>query len=430
MDTFNADTQMRYAASSLYVVEAATGETVFDQNGRMGLAPASTQKIITAATALDVLGKNYSYQTKFGIIESNIGKHLLITATGDPSLGSWRWEETREAVILDQLKAALQKKDINHLASIIINRANWGDETIPDGWIWQDLGNYYGAACQALNWRENQFDLLLKSGPAIGDTVAVVGTQPFQYDYSIVSQARAAARGTGDNSFLYYPSMGGAQGILTGAIPAGQNAFVVAGSMYNPAHQFAKTLLAHLKGIVSFSDTALGFSTEIPAKVDWVYTHSSPNLSKLVFWFLRKSINLYGEALLKTLALEKAGIASTDEGVEWLQQYWQKKGIDPEALHLYDGSGLSPQNRTTAKAQVAVLQYARGRPWFTEYYEAFPSYNGMKIKSGTINRVKSFSGYHQAKDGKTYVFCFLVNNYSGSANAVVRKMFRVLDALK
>ena len=54
----------------------------------------------------------------------------------------------------------------------------------------------------------------------------------------------------------------------------------------------------------------------------------------------------------------------------------------------------------------------------------------MHIKSGTIRGVKGFAGYHTAKNGKTYIFSFLVNNYNGSTNNLVRKMYRVLDLLK
>jgi D-alanyl-D-alanine carboxypeptidase/D-alanyl-D-alanine-endopeptidase (penicillin-binding protein 4) len=41
------------------VINAKTGDVVFDKNSQVGLAPASTQKIITAATAFDLLGKDY-----------------------------------------------------------------------------------------------------------------------------------------------------------------------------------------------------------------------------------------------------------------------------------------------------------------------------------------------------------------------------------
>jgi D-alanyl-D-alanine carboxypeptidase/D-alanyl-D-alanine-endopeptidase (penicillin-binding protein 4) len=97
---------------------------------------------------------------------------------------------------------------------------------------------------------------------------------------------------------------------------------------------------------------------------------------------------------------------------------------------MADGSGLSPLNRITAHAQVTILAYAKRQPWFSGYYNAFPEYNGMKMKSGTISDVKSFCGYQQSKDGNEYIFSFLVNNYNGSASSLVQKMYKVLNELK
>jgi D-alanyl-D-alanine carboxypeptidase/D-alanyl-D-alanine-endopeptidase (penicillin-binding protein 4) len=54
----------------------------------------------------------------------------------------------------------------------------------------------------------------------------------------------------------------------------------------------------------------------------------------------------------------------------------------------------------------------------------------MKMKSGTIRGVKGFCGYHRGKDGREYIFSFLVNNYNGPAGSLVQKMYRVLDILK
>ena len=161
-----------------------------------------------------------------------------------------------------------------------------------------------------------------------------------------------------------------------------------------------------------------------------LYTHYSPTLDSIIYWFNRKSINLYGEALIKTMALEKAGFASTDTGVSILRRFWKQKGLDPEELNMYDGSGLSPLNRVTTHAQVEILKYARSKSWFPAFYEALPEYNGMKMKSGTISDVKGYCGYHKAKDGREYIFSFLINNYSGKTAPVVSKMFKVLDELK
>lgn len=430
MDSFNNDTQLKYAISSLYIIDAATGETVFDQNSNVGLAPASTQKVITAATLLDVAGPSYTYDTKFGIVSTANGKSLYIDPSGDPALGSWRWDETKDAAFLNRLKAALTAKGITKLFSVIINASRWDYETIPDGWIWQDIGNYYGAGSQPLNWRENQFDVVLKSGSNIGDKVTIVKTNPYLYDYTIVSKATAAAKNSGDNSYLYHPSIGSKNGILTGTIPAGQDAFVVSGSIHDPANQFVKTVISHLKNTVTFSTTNWEMVRQPMHNIEWIYTNSSPKMSSLSYWFLRRSINLYGEAFVKALALEKNGKATTDDGIKILKDHWKSRGIDPDELRMYDGSGLSPQNRNTARSQVTVLQYAKKQPWFKEYYEGFPLYNDMKMKSGTINRVKGFTGYQKSKTGREYIFSFLVNNYSGSQFTLVRKMYRVLDNLK
>jgi D-alanyl-D-alanine carboxypeptidase/D-alanyl-D-alanine-endopeptidase (penicillin-binding protein 4) len=99
-------------------------------------------------------------------------------------------------------------------------------------------------------------------------------------------------------------------------------------------------------------------------------------------------------------------------------------------LNIYDGSGLSPLNRVTTHAQVEILKYAKTKDWFPYFLQALPEYNGMTMKSGTISDVKGFCGYHKAKDGKEYIFSFLVNNYSGKTSPLVQKMFKVLDELK
>src|SRR5215207_4351779 len=64
--TFEKDSQLKHAVSSLYVIDAKSGQVVFDKNSPIGLAPASTQKIITSITAFDLLGKEYRYKTEFG----------------------------------------------------------------------------------------------------------------------------------------------------------------------------------------------------------------------------------------------------------------------------------------------------------------------------------------------------------------------------
>jgi D-alanyl-D-alanine carboxypeptidase/D-alanyl-D-alanine-endopeptidase (penicillin-binding protein 4) len=313
----------------------------------------------------------------------------------------------------------------------VIDTTGLSAQETPDGWIWQDIGNYYGAGSAALNWRENQFDLFLQSGDKVDDPVTVTGTMPQLYDYSFLSVARSAARGTGDNAYIYIPARDG-KAVVRGTIPVDERRFRISGALIDPAKQFAFTLadLLRAKSRWAVTPQLLWAGADRLSGEKIFYTKYSPKLDSIVFWFLRKSINLYGEALVKTIALSKKGNASTAGGVELVRDFWKDKGVDENELNLYDGSGLSPLNRVTTHAQVTILRYAKSRDWFGAYYDAMPEYNGMKMKSGTINDVKGYCGYQLSKDGNEYIFSFLVNNYSGKSSAVIQKMYKVLDLLK
>src|SRR6185436_16105207 len=108
---FEKDSQLKHAISSLYVIDANTGQVVFDKNSQIGLAPASTQKIITSVTAFELLGRNYRYQTKF----ASQGNNLLIVPSGDPTFCSWRWKSTSEDSIIKKLLIALDINDIQKI---------------------------------------------------------------------------------------------------------------------------------------------------------------------------------------------------------------------------------------------------------------------------------------------------------------------------
>jgi serine-type D-Ala-D-Ala carboxypeptidase/endopeptidase (penicillin-binding protein 4) len=161
------------------------------------------------------------------------------------------------------------------------------------------------------------------------------------------------------------------------------------------------------------------------------FSHYSPSMDSIIYWLMKRSINLYGEALIKTIGLERSGVGSTDTGVAVVRRYYKEKGIAiPAELKIIDGSGLSPSNRITAESLVKILLYAKKQDWFSYFMQSFPQYNGMALKSGTIKGAKSFAGYHTAKDGREYVVAIIVNNYDATASSIVNKMYKVLDALK
>jgi serine-type D-Ala-D-Ala carboxypeptidase/endopeptidase (penicillin-binding protein 4) len=161
-----------------------------------------------------------------------------------------------------------------------------------------------------------------------------------------------------------------------------------------------------------------------------IYKHQSPSLDSIAYWFLQKSINLYGEALIQSIALKQTGAASTPAGVKALLEFWRTRGIDEGAMHILDGSGLSPLNRVSSKALATALLYARKQPWYPAFYKALPTINGQHMKSGFIEGARSYAGYQHSKDGHDYVFAIIVNNYEGASSAINRKLWTFLDTLK
>ena len=422
--------------ASIYVINSSTGKTVADENIQAGLAPASCQKVIIASTAFELLGHNYTYKTSLGytgnIVNGVLNGDIIIKGSGDPTLGSWRYNQTTEDSIISEFKKAISREGINEIKGNVYADENlWKGEVTPDGWIWQDIGSYYGAGARALNWRENQYDLFLKSGKNIGDPVESVYTNPaFIEGLNLKVVATSAEKESGDNAYIYMP-LNEKYGYVRGTIPVNENLFSISGAMPQPAKQLALTLEAALKKI-PVEKVARDYPV-VQKNYDSshiFYTHNSPPLDSIVYWFLKRSINLYGEALIKTMAYEFTKTGATDSGVNIVKNFWNKKGIDPAAMNIMDGSGLSPANRVTTATLVSVMEYAKKQNWFPSFYNALPEINGIKMKSGSIGGVVSYTGFIKSKKGVDYTFAFIVNNFDGSANEVRKKMWRLLDLLK
>lgn len=434
------DEQCRYASVSLTVLDAKTGEVVYTVNPNMGLAPASTLKTVTSATAFFLLGKDFQYQTQIGYngiigVDGTLNGDIIIKGSGDPTLGSWRWESTKENSVLTALILAIKKAGIKKINGRIIGDDSvFGTQSIPDGWIWQDVGNYYGAGASGLCWRENQFDIKLHTG-AIGTSIGISSTVPAMPYYRFKSELMNAPAGTGDKAYAYLP-VGNHVFYLRGTYATDQSKKSISAALPDPAFDAAYRLADTLRRLgitVSGGPESVATLTAkdlaAPAIKTSLSTITSPQLSKIVYWLNQKSINLYAEQLLKTMAWKAGKTASTANGVAVVQNFWKARGADTDALNIADGSGLSPGDRVTTPAIAHVLQAAKAENWFPDYFASLPVYNDMHMKSGSINNVLAYAGY-QTKNGRELCFSIIVNNYNGTTAGIKQKMFRVLDELK
>ncbi|HEY4324792.1 MAG TPA: D-alanyl-D-alanine carboxypeptidase/D-alanyl-D-alanine-endopeptidase [Mucilaginibacter sp.] len=435
-----ADSQCRYASVSLTVLDAKTGERVFAANPTMGLATASTLKTITSITAFNLLGKDFHYQTQFGYYGSitadgTLNGDVIIKGAGDPTLGSWRYESSREDHVLSLMVNALQKAGIKKINGRVIGDDSiFGTQTIPDGWIWQDVGNYYGAGTSGLCWRENQFDVKLKTGE-INTPISILNETPAVPYLDFKSELLNAPAGTGDNAYAYLP-INGKTIFLRGTYASDQTKKSISLALPDPAYDAAFRLNDTLRRLGILVSDGPESVTSLSAKglrspeiVTNLTTILSPPLSQIVYWLNHKSINLYAEQLIKTIAWKAGKQPTTANGVQVEQDFWKAKGIDPLSINVVDGSGLSPGDRVTTLTLATILQSAKKEAWFADFYESLPTYNNMKMKSGSILNVLTYAGF-QTHNGRELCFSIMVNNYNGSGKGIKEKLFKVLDELK
>ena len=429
VDRLMAEPGMRYAQLGVHVEEAGSGKVLFSHNGRVGLVPASSQKVVTAAAALDLLGKDFRFQTIFahtgspksGIVDGP----LIVIGSGDPTLGSDRFPASREQVVAADLSAALDRSGIRQFKGGIEGRIGAIERaTIPPGWIWEDVGNYYGAGHAALNWHENRFTLWLQPGKNPGDPVSVERTDPSMEGIRFYNELISGPAGSGDNAFLFIRP-GSPDMAIRGSVPCCVGQFRISGAVMDPVAFTLRRLqlIGRASGPVRES-TAKGIDG-----LTVIHTHRSPGLDSIVREFLRESVNLFGEALIHALSDNGTAMATYEDGLARMRRLWKERGIDPEALRMSDGSGLSPGNRVTTEALVKVLQDARQRPWFAVYEQALPVHDGIRMKSGSMTGVRAYAGYVRGSDGKVLVFSVIANNYSGSGAVMARKLRELIASI-
>ena len=134
-----------HSTISYEVVDLKSGEVVASQNPELCATPASVTKIITTATALELLGGDFQFSTYIetnGTIENGIlNGDLIIRGGADPTLGSIH---LGDRAFLDYFVRVIKHKGINQIkGDVIIDPTCLDRCAAPVKWIWEDMGFHY-----------------------------------------------------------------------------------------------------------------------------------------------------------------------------------------------------------------------------------------------------------------------------------------------
>ncbi|MES2731976.1 MAG: D-alanyl-D-alanine carboxypeptidase/D-alanyl-D-alanine-endopeptidase [Bacteroidota bacterium] len=459
LNALQNDSMARHGLVAFSIRSVKTGATIVAINSDKSTAPASTLKLVTTATALAVLGENFTFETsleydgvlKEGVLQGN----LYIRGHGDPTLGCDRFDNYPALPELMKFLATKVKaagiKQIN--GAVVADASLFEENALPSTWIWGDIGNYYGAAAYGLNLNENLYRVVFQPGKTVGSPAKILRTEPAVPGLEFTNLVATGSAASGDQCYIYGAPYQPVQ-YLEGTIPAGVASFPVRGSLPDPpflcAFSLHQQLKTHAIGIrdAPTTDRLLRQQKHWPAgKRTVIYTHQSPPLKAIVERTNFHSINLYAEALLKTIArylapVQNGAIGTTANGTQAVQDYWKKKGLDMNGFWMKDGSGLSPKNTITAGQMTEVLRLTASSAAF---YASIPvvgvsgtvkslakgtkAVNNVRAKSGSMERVKSYAGYFTNQAGELMSYAFFINNYDSQGNRIARQMEDILAAM-
>ncbi len=438
------------ASVGIHLAEAATGKTIFEFNSRQLRIPASVLKMVATATALETLGPDYRFKTEIGytgkVNQSALKGNLVIKGGGDPALGSeYFYSHYSNPPFLNNWAQQLKFAGISEVkGNLILDTSIYDAEKIPDTWIWEDMGNYYGAGTSPLTIYDNLFRITFRSPPLPGEPTTITTIFPNVPGLHIRNEVKSSNENR-DLAYVFGSPLDGKR-IIRGTIPKNRKAFTIKASNPFPekilAADFSESLME--KGI--FISGEMQIETVDPENFHRVYIQESPPLKEIIKKINTESINLFSEHLVKQIAYETEGKGTRKAGLDYIMQFWQNTNPFSGEIQMEDGSGVSPFNLVSPRFMTHLLIYMRnsshnasvfmdslpvageGTLWFFNR-EWFPG-NTLKAKSGSMTRIRCYAGYLKTESGKTVVFSFMFNHFQGEHADVFPPFERLLYSLR
>lgn len=421
------------ASIGVHVVEAETGKPVFEFNAEKLFTPASVLKVVTSAAALEILGPDYRFATRIGYtgkIENSVLKgDLIVWGGGDPSLGSEYFiNHYFNPHFLETWAKYIKAAGIRKVkGNLILNSSIYDREKIPPSWIWEDMGNYYGAGADALTFYDNQVRIRFRSPEKSGEPTKITSVHPVVDGLDFRNEVLSSDINR-DLAYVFGSPLDGTR-VIRGTIPKNRSSFTIKASNPFPGKLLAEELIKHLAQTGVFVSGTTLEKNEKPSGFNLIYETESPSLAEIVKVLNYESVNLIAEHLVKQVGFEKTGLGTRESGLKQIAQFWENAGLNREQLIMEDGSGLSHLNAVSPEFLTAVLRFMSNSENSSLFSSSLPAagegtlyyFNAdllpahqFRAKSGTLTRVRCFTGIIHTKSGKEIFFSIMLNYFSGS----------------
>lgn len=445
IDRILEQTQNRPAFWGLYVEELSTGEALYSHNADHLFVPASNEKVFTTATALDALGRDYRYQTKLlfdgTVDDTELKGDLILEGSGDPAFGS---SEIRRGDPLQQWAQRLADMGVTRVEGRLIGDDDvFDNKSYNEGWdvdyMTSQASRLLGVSVGGLSYRDNLVRVRIRSSqPGQAPTVT---THPSDY-LDIQNHATTAPRRRG-RAIEVNRAFGEEAIQISGSVPSGY-----AGTIFVPVTDPTHFTLYNFKETleeagIDAEELELVDIDELRPKPEFegaqpLFVHLSPPLSELLSVINKESNNFYADQVFRSF-----GYAGSAEGGEnRVKALLRRAGADADAVSIRDGSGLSRKNLMTPKAMVKLLAHMREHSEQEVFLRSLPEGGEaestlrfrlqevpVRAKTGSIELVRTLSGYTTTAEGQEVAFAFFANNYAAPSYLIVQTFDRIVRAI-
>ncbi|HEU4995128.1 MAG TPA: D-alanyl-D-alanine carboxypeptidase/D-alanyl-D-alanine-endopeptidase [Gemmatimonadaceae bacterium] len=438
IDSMLAAPDTRQARWGVLIVDPEARDTLYSRDAGKLLVPASNMKILTSAVALDVLGPDFRFATpliargqiRAGVLDGD----LVVAGRGDPSVSD---NSLGDAMVpLRAVADSLWARGLRRVRGRVLAGGNaFPDANAGTAWNWEDLDYSYGAKIDELLFNEGFAEIHVHGAERVGEPPRA-RTSPAKTFPRLRITATTAARGTGRDSVPRLDAVKDSvtgEVVLSGTIPVGDTTTVEV-----TFRDVSEAYLAALReALVDRGITVADSVYAAPASpADTVFVLRSPPLARILPSFMKPSQNQIGEMLFRTVALQRTDTGSERAARRIVGEHLRAWGADPGGFQVMDGSGLSRQDLVSPETIIHVLDAMRRGPHFQVYFDAMPvagvdgtlrsrmrgtmAEGNVRGKTGTLNSVRSLSGYVSTAQGRVLLFSVLCNNYLVPTSYITR----------
>lgn len=400
------------------------GPDPYSRNADQSFKPASTAKLVTAGNILEHFGPDYAIPTtlqwrRVDPADPTTITELTLIGSGDPTWGMDEFGEDQNTRV-NALARELKVRGVLRVAGEIVAKpddSRWNQLETPKGWSPGERLSCDGSLAQAFNMQRN-----------CSVFVVTASNRGYWRDSGITTPVQLKIQPGKTTQLEVSEWEDGYQ--IRGTFHVLKNRSRSAVYLTLPVRkvdQWVKNLF--VAALIRAGITLIPAATPMGEPAPMVETESitiySPPLHEILKPFLKNSINVIGEALFKILG---RGFGPSDakllEASEWVvadylmriaQERSREHGsvVDPRSFSelnvLWDGSGLSYDDKLTPTFLTFLLEDLRDRPDFGVIFNALPiagvdgtlrnrmggtpAQGVLRAKTGTLNGAYNLAGY-------------------------------------